>query len=118
MTATFRRQDGLLIARAVGSTLDVGTAGPFKQALIAALGESGLSIIVDLSEVAEIDSSGIGALVAVLKGARRFGGSARLCGARPHVREVLELTMLHRVLPLHESLEEALLAETGAESAG
>ena len=76
------------------------------------------SLIIDLSAVREIDSSGLGALVAILKWIRRFGGSMRVCGLQPLVREVVELTMLHRILPLHATLEEAMEEEAGRVHAG
>jgi anti-anti-sigma factor len=107
----FERKDPFVIARVLGASLDVGTAAEFKRLLIEAVGDRQVVLLVDLSAVHEIDSSGLGAIVAVLKSVRRFGGRVRLCGATSTIREMLELMMLHRVLPLHPSTEDALMAE-------
>jgi anti-sigma B factor antagonist len=108
----FEERDYFLIARCDSAALESGSARLFKEEVTAAVGELRRSLIVDLSSVHEIDSSGLGALVAVLKWVRRFGGSMRVCGLRPAVREVVELTMLHRILPLHLTVEDAIDEET------
>lgn len=113
MRTTLERRNGFVIARAGGPTLDAGTTAGFKETLMSAAAEAGCALLVDLSSVREIDSSGLGALVAVLKAARRSGGTVRLCGAQIHVREVITLTMIDRVLPLYESIEDAMLAAVG-----
>ena len=88
-------------------------ARAFKEELTAAVGEAHRALIVDLSLVREVDSSGLGALVAVLKWVRRFGGTMRIAGVTTPVREVIELTMLHRILPLHATVENAMQEEAG-----
>jgi anti-sigma B factor antagonist len=100
-----------LVATCSESFLESGTARAFKEAVTSAVGERRRSLVIDLSAVREIDSSGLGALVAILKWIRRFGGSMRVCGLQPLVREVVELTMLHRILPLHATVEEAMEEE-------
>ncbi len=60
-------------------------------------------LVLDLSAVREVDSAALAALVSALKGARRRGGTIALRDPQPAVREVLELTMLHRILPILET---------------
>jgi anti-sigma B factor antagonist len=111
MSIWFEERDYFLIARCDVVALESGNARGFKEELTAAVGESHRALIVDLSPVREIDSSGLGALVAVLKWVRRFGGSMRISGVSSPVREVIELTMLHRILPLHDTVEDAMSEE-------
>ena len=65
-------------------------------------------VVVDLTGVEFVDSSGLGALVAGLKTARQAGGDLRIAGAGEQVRTVLGLTNLDRVLRNHDSVEDAL----------
>lgn len=111
MSVWFEERDYFLIARCDLPALDAGNARSFKEELTAAVGESHRALIVDLSMVREVDSSGLGALVAVLKWMRRFGGTLMIAGVTTPVREVIELTMLHRILPLHETVESAMNEE-------
>ena len=64
-------------------------------------------IVVDLSGVSFIDSSGLGALVAGLKKARQASGDLRITGLTPQVETVLKLTNLDRVLRAHASIDAA-----------
>lgn len=64
-------------------------------------------IVVDLSGVESIDSSGLGALVSGLKAARQAGGDLRITAPGPQVVAVLELTNLDKVLKTAATVEEA-----------
>lgn len=70
------------------------------------LSDGGQQIVVDLTDLEFIDSSGIHALV------RPRSGSARIELVCPpgNVRRVLEVTKLERVLQVHDTLDEALAA--------
>lgn len=108
MKISSEHHDGFVVVRVEETVLDVGKAAELKRVLIESVGRQGLVLLVELSAVREIDSSGLGALVAVLKAVRMFGGTVRLCGVQKLVRDVMELTMIDRVLPLHGSVEEAM----------
>lgn len=58
------------------------------------------NIEVDLSQTTFVDSSGLGALVALHKAARRRSGTLRLVNPRPPVQQILELTRLDGILEI------------------
>ena len=66
-------------------------------------------IVLDVSDLARIDSSGVGELVACLKTARAAGARLVLLQVKDRVRRILDLS---QVLPLFESYdgEDAALA--------
>lgn len=68
----------------------------------------GCALIVDLTDVSFIDSTGLGVLVTALKHTREAGGSLDVVVAAPRVLKVLALTGLDVVIPLHATLDEAL----------
>ena len=55
-------------------------------------------VVVDLTAVPFMDSSGLGAIIAALKKARQAHGDLRIAGANEQVITVLKLTNLDRVL--------------------
>jgi anti-sigma B factor antagonist len=57
-------------------------------------------IDIDLSDTAFIDSSGLGALVALHKTACHRTGAVRLLRPQPSVRQMLELTRMHRLFEI------------------
>ena len=62
-------------------------------------------VLVDLSEVPAMGSTGIGFLVAVYTSVtKNAGGRFVLVGTNPRVREVLEITHLSTVLPMAPDL--------------
>lgn len=70
---------------------------------------TGPRVVLDLSRVTFLDSSGLGALVAVMKlmaPERRV----ELSGLQPGVEKVLRLTRMDTVFPIHRDLSQAIAA--------
>lgn len=71
--------------------------------------ESGTKdLLVDLKEVRFIDSSGLGVLVSGFKNAATHQGSIKLCSLQTQVKSMFELTRLHRVFDIYQTIDEAL----------
>jgi anti-sigma B factor antagonist len=64
-------------------------------------------IIVDLTKVSYVDSSGVGILVGSLGHCKRGGGAMRLTGVRDNILKIMKLTRVDQVLQVDASLEEA-----------
>jgi anti-anti-sigma factor len=60
--------------------------------------QTGVEIVIDLSQVNCIDSVGMHALVGTVRLARALGGSARITNARPQVDKFMELVGVYRLL--------------------
>ncbi|HEX8550721.1 MAG TPA: STAS domain-containing protein [Abditibacteriaceae bacterium] len=69
-------------------------------------GETGRCIIVDLSRVSFIDSTGLGVLIGGLKRARENGSLSLVC-PNVRVRRVFEITGLTSVFPMFDSVGDA-----------
>ena len=81
----------------------------FREMTEGAMGD----VILDLSRVEFLDSSGLGAVVA----ARKLLGAGRvleLAGLTPPVAKVMTLTRMHTVFPIHADLDAALAVRVGA----
>ena len=64
-------------------------------------------IIVDLTGVTYIDSTGIGIIMMSAGQVKEAGGELRVAGATGHVEQVLKMTNVHHVLGLHPTTEAA-----------
>ena len=93
---------------AVSGELDVHTAPELQAELDRLSRPAGAAVIVDLSDVAFIDSTGLGVLVSTLKHVREAGGTLDVVVVAPRVLKVFALTGLDVVIPLHATLAEAL----------
>lgn len=68
------------------------------------------AIVLHLGEVAFIDSSGLGTMVRTLTSTRQARGDLKLCDVPEHVRKVLQLSHLTKLLDSHASEDEAVAA--------
>lgn len=88
--------------------VDLNAADCLREALDKSLAEAkAINLLLDLSNVDFIDSSGLGVLLGRYKRVSRAGGKVIIVGAKPHVRNVLELSGLLRIMPEYPSLQEA-----------
>ena len=75
----------------------VEDAAKMREALTSLIGSGHTSLLIDLSRVEYIDSTGLGMLVFLQKQAVKKGGSIRLKGLQGIVKELFELTRLSTV---------------------
>lgn len=80
--------------------INADNASRFREQASAALSNGERNIEVDFSETRFLDSSGLGALVALHKAACNREGALRLVNPTPPVRQILELTRLHHVFEI------------------
>lgn len=80
----------------------------FRRALAAATSAGRAQVVVDLAQVRYIDSMGLGALVSGLRDAAEVGCRLSIVSQNPHLRRVLHVTGLARLLPVYQLREEAL----------
>jgi anti-sigma B factor antagonist len=88
--------------------LDMGTADQMKRTLTELIEKGQSKLVMDLTGVAYVDSSGLGALVATMKQARAVGGNLKLCGLQEDVRSIFEMTRLIKVMAVHSDRQEAV----------
>ncbi|MER7583735.1 STAS domain-containing protein [Kitasatospora sp. NPDC097691] len=78
------------------------------QRLFEALADGGATrMVVDLTAVGFLDSTGLSVLLGAARRARGDRGALRLAGAAPQVRDVVELSGVAAVLPLYPDVAAA-----------
>jgi anti-sigma B factor antagonist len=89
--------------------LDAVIAASFRDALVERIDQGQRNIVLDMAQVSFMDSSGLGAVVFILK---HLGHKGRLhiCGVTPGVMAVLKLTRMDRVLKTFETRQAAIAA--------
>ncbi len=103
------RESGSTTIVEVTGDIDLYNSPEVRKVLLGALRERRASrVIVNLTAVKYIDSSGVASLVEGLKVSRELGSRFILCGLSPAAREVLELSRLIRVFEVFENEAQAL----------
>ena len=92
----------------VAGEIDLNTSNAFQQDLIELLDNSPERVVVNLSGVSYMDSSGVASLVKLLSRIRRTNGSLYLYGLTDRVRGVFEITRLDSVFDIRAGEQEAL----------
>lgn len=117
MRLTARALHGWAVVTVEDARIDAAVAIVFKEAMRNATEGGAGPVILDLSEVNFIDSSGLGAIVAVMK---HLGGERRLhlAGLTPNVDRVFRLTRMDSVFPIHASVAHALGNPLGQDDDG
>jgi len=92
--------------------VDLSRSPEAREALLACL-RQGQDLLVDLSAVDYIDSSGVASLVEGYQVARSQGLRFALVGVSDAALSVLRLARLDRVFPIHASLQEGMASQGG-----
>lgn len=93
-----RTDDGEQTVLRIEGVLDALTAPEIRPMVEALVGEQRKAIVVDLSALRLIDSSGVGVIVGLFKRCGAFGGSVRVSGLRDQPLAIFKLLRLDRVL--------------------
>ena len=91
----------------LGGDIDMHASPTARGAILQSIREDH-PVVVDLSAVTYIDSSGIASLVEAIQKAKKAGTGFALAAPNPAALRVLELARLDRVFRIFPSLEEGL----------
>lgn len=92
--------------------LDASNTSELKHDMAPVL-EANTKVVIDLSRLRFVDSSGLGALLSCLRQLSAKGGDLKLSGMQKQVRAVFELVRMHRIFDIYGSRDEALRAFQG-----
>ena len=96
-------QQGLIVLTPVGK-LDALTVSRFRQEVAQAA--VGSQVVIDMSGVPFVDSSGLGALIGAIRRARELDGEVAVACNRPSVERLLRTTGFDRIVTLAETVED------------
>ena len=101
-----RRQNILVMS--LSGSVDALTADQAERTIAAQFDRAQQQVVVDLSQVDFMSSSGVRALLTTLKRSREVGAELRLAAAQPGVQRTLEISGLVRVFKSYPTVEEAV----------
>ena len=106
---TLRHRDEIPVLDVVGE-IDIYTTPQFKEAVSAAINENKPAIIVNMTQVTYMDSSGFGTLLSATKRLRPLEGALYLSGCNEAIQRMLQITRLNTIFGVYETEDEALSA--------
>ena len=107
LSYTITEEAGLDIVHLVGD-LNMFSAPDLRTSLVKKLEKGTNRYIFDLTQLAFVDSSGIGILVSFVSMTKKTeGGKVILCGLNPQIRNIFEVTRLLSVFTVVDDLAAA-----------
>jgi anti-sigma B factor antagonist len=107
-----RQIDGVAVVDVSGRiTLGEGSSS-VRDSLRELIGKGEKKILLNLSEVSYIDSSGIGELVSAYTTISNQAGTLKLVGLTKRVKDLLQITKLYTVFDVHEDEAHAIRSFT------
>lgn len=88
--------------------VDMSTSPAARRVFLDLVEKKPNKIVVDLSQVTYIDSSGLATLVECFQNTRKYGGKLRLFGLNDNIKDVFSLARLDTIFDICKSEEEAI----------
>ncbi|MBT2392104.1 MULTISPECIES: STAS domain-containing protein [Streptomyces] len=92
----------------IGGELDIDTATSLHHHMANQFLHGRRHLVLDLSDLQFMDSSGLNVLIKAGREARNTAGDLHLAAPTPAVRRLFEITGLNVATPIHNNVDEAL----------
>lgn len=102
-------QPSTVMLQIASDHLDAGNVGTFKQLIQPYLDENQV-VLVDMSQLDFVDSSGLGSLLSCLRAMNNKGGKLKLIGMTKPVHSLFELVRMNRIFSIYENKQAAIEA--------
>lgn len=96
-----------VVVMPISGRVDAVTAPQLNKAVHEKIDQGARFVLLDLSDVTFLSSSGLRSLLLIRKELMTLGGELRLAGLQPQVHEVFVLTGFTQVFAIHATAEEA-----------
>jgi anti-sigma B factor antagonist len=103
-----REQHGTVILELKGKLVGGSLNGRMNQTLNNLLDQGKKNIVVDLSSVTHINSSGMGILISGYSKVKDKGGALKLANLTSKMKGLLSITKLNRIFETYNSVDEAV----------
>lgn len=91
--------------------IDVYTSAQLKETVVSTIAEGVKYIVMNLSQVEYLDSTGLGVLIGSLKHLKERQGNLILVSPSMRITRIFEITGLYKIFTIYQSEEEASIKE-------
>lgn len=108
MEIAFTKDGSVLLVKPQEKSIEAGNSRIFKSKITEQINKGNKNILVNLSKVEFMDSSGIGGLISILKALPSVQGKLAICHANDQIMKIFILTGLDRAFEIFSNEVEAL----------
>ena len=99
-------KNGLTVCYVDGE-IDINSSPQIKKSFDKLISSKTPKIVINLSKVTYVDSSGLATLVEILKNMKSYGGRMRLACMSPKIKSLFEITKLEKLFEISADEETA-----------
>jgi anti-anti-sigma factor len=107
MKISEEKLNDIVICNAEGE-IDINTSPELRKAFDGFIRDNLKKVLIDFSNVSYIDSSGLATLIELLQRLNKIGGKLNICNVSEKIKNIFEVTKLHKLFKIFESRDEAL----------
>jgi anti-sigma B factor antagonist len=104
ITIDVKETDSLLAIK-VNGEIDAYTAPKLRETIFPLSEKEGVKMVIDLSEVNYMDSTGLGVFVGVFKNVRAHNGEFKIVGLSDRLQRLFEITGLADIIDINSQIE-------------
>ncbi len=105
---TSKKQGNISIFKFQGELIDKNQAIPLLETVNECIAKNEFNILLDLSELKYLNSTGLNVIITILTKARKGGGDVAVCNVSKKVNELLVITKLNQVFNVCPNEEAAI----------
>lgn len=84
----------------IDGEIDINSSPAIKKSFDKLISQKTPKIVINLSKVTYVDSSGLATLVEMLKNMKSYGGRMRLASMSPKIKSLFEITKLEKLFEI------------------
>jgi len=92
----------------IDGEIDINSSPAVKKSFDKLISQKTPKIVINLSKVTYVDSSGLATLVEILKNMKSYGGRMRLASMSPKIKSLFEITKLEKLFEILADEESAV----------
>jgi len=92
----------------IDGEIDINSSPAIKKSFDKLVSQKTPKIVINLSKVTYVDSSGLATLVEMLKNMRSYGGRMKLACMSPKIKSLFEITKLEKLFEIAADEETAI----------
>ncbi|MEJ2637641.1 MAG: STAS domain-containing protein [Calditrichia bacterium] len=105
---SIRKQDDIIVFTITDREVTHNNSASLKEKLFLEIADGNKQIVLDMLNVKEMDSSGLGALLFGKRQANNAGGNVVFVSENPHVQTMIRIAQLSHVFEFYPTVEDAL----------
>ncbi|MET8897111.1 STAS domain-containing protein [Streptomyces albogriseolus] len=94
----------------VTGDVDLHTAPVLREEALTAVGHGARHLVLDMAHVDFLDSTGLSTLIVLMHATQEAGGSLRVASVPERLVRMVTMTGISELLPLHDTVADALAA--------